>query len=106
VEAAARGASAPGGGRHPRLEAVVAPTEATPGAERPSFGMRDIDALLGGGLTLGPSTAVAGSPGAGKALLGLHFVAERLRREAGLPLAESVRAPTRARDSEAARQPG
>jgi circadian clock protein KaiC len=56
---------------HPRLESL----------QRAGFGIQDIDALLGGGLTVGSTTMVAGSPGAGKTLLGIHFVAEGLRSE-------------------------
>ena len=37
--------------------------------------------MLGGGLTAGTTTLAAGSPGVGKTLLGLHFVATGARRE-------------------------
>ena len=66
---------------HPRLESVVSPSVPTPPPGRAAFGIRDIDALLGGGLTVGSTTVIAGSPGAGKTLLGLHFVAEGVRRD-------------------------
>ena len=66
---------------YPRLESVVPASRPTPSEGRATFGIRDVDRLLGGGLTVGSTTVVAGSPGAGKTLLGLHFVAEGVRRE-------------------------
>jgi circadian clock protein KaiC len=66
---------------HPRLESLVAAAPTTATRERAGFGVRDIDALLHGGLTAGSTTIVAGSPGAGKTLLGIHFVMEAARRE-------------------------
>lgn len=66
---------------HPRLESLVAGGPPSPSSGRASLGIRDIDALLGGGLTVGSTTVVAGSPGAGKTLLGIHFLAEGVRRE-------------------------
>jgi circadian clock protein KaiC len=65
---------------HPRLESRVSPVPTATTTERAAFGIRDIDALVGGGLIVGSTTVVAGSPGAGKTLLGLHFVAEGLQR--------------------------
>jgi circadian clock protein KaiC len=41
--------------------------------ERASFGIAELDELLGGGLTRGTSTLVVGSLGTGKTLLSLHF---------------------------------
>ena len=64
---------------HPRLESVAPAAEAAPVAGRAAFGVREIDALLGGGLPAGSSTVVAGSPGVGKTVLGLHFAAEGAR---------------------------
>jgi circadian clock protein KaiC len=66
---------------HPRLESLVpaSPPASDPG--RTGFGIRDIDRLLGGGLTRGSTTVVAGSPGAGKTLLTIHFAMEGLRHE-------------------------
>jgi circadian clock protein KaiC len=94
----ARGA-APLGGDHfytieasgislfPRFESIVAATEPAWDAERAGFGIVEVDALLGGGLTAGTATLVAGSPGVGKTLLGLHFLADGARRgEPGLLL--------------------
>ena len=66
---------------HPRLESLVSADQPSPTAGRTGFGIRDVDALFGGGLTVGSTTVVAGSPGAGKTLLGIHFVAEGVRRD-------------------------
>jgi len=59
---------------YPRLESIVTPSEPAWDPKRVAFGLQDIDALLGGGLTVGTTTLVAGGPGVGKTLLGLHFV--------------------------------
>jgi len=63
----------------PRFESVVRPMDARWVEERAPFGVAAFDALLNGGLNVGTVTLVAGSPGAGKTLLGLHFVAEGAR---------------------------
>jgi circadian clock protein KaiC len=71
----------------PRLEAVHADIEPTwhESDERLLFGVRGLDAMTVGGLPVGSVTLVLGTPGAGKTLLGLHFLAEGARRgEAGL----------------------
>ena len=67
----------------PRLEAVLAglvPAWQDPG-ERLAFGVAGLDAMLSGGLPAGASTVVFGTPGAGKTMLGLHFLAEGARRD-------------------------
>ncbi len=66
----------------PRLETRVirstfegwpaAPSLVTP-QDRASFGLKELDGLLGGGLTQQTSTLLAGSLGTGKTLLGLQF---------------------------------
>ncbi len=71
----------------PRLEAALA--ELTPRwqelAEPVAFGVPGLDAMLVGGLALGTSTLLLGTPGSGKTLLGLQFLAEGARRgEPGL----------------------
>ena len=70
---------------YPRLESVV-PADAgqwTPA--RAAFGVAQIDSLIGGGLNVGTSTLAAGTPGLGKTLLGIHFLAEGARQgERGL----------------------
>ncbi|MDP9358832.1 MAG: Circadian clock protein KaiC [Chloroflexota bacterium] len=65
----------------PRLEAALA--ELTPAWQEPTepvaFGVPDLDAMLVGGLALGTTTQILGTPGAGKTMLGLHFLAEGAR---------------------------
>jgi circadian clock protein KaiC len=71
----------------PRLEAALGaavPAPLEPG-ERLGTGVAGLDAMLGGGLPERSSTMVLGTPGAGKTLLGLHFLAEGAwRGEPGL----------------------
>jgi circadian clock protein KaiC len=64
---------------YPRFESVVSAAEPGWNPERAAFGIADLDALVGGGLTLGTTTLVAGSPGVGKTTLSLHFIAESAR---------------------------
>jgi circadian clock protein KaiC len=71
----------------PRLEAALGGTVPAPleRGERLATGVPGLDAMLGGGLQERSSTMVLGTPGAGKTLLGLHFLAEGARRgEPGL----------------------
>jgi circadian clock protein KaiC len=71
----------------PRLEAAHARTEPAwhEPDERLTLGVPGLDAMTGGGLPAGSATVVLGTPGAGKTLLGLHFLAEGARRgESGL----------------------
>jgi circadian clock protein KaiC len=71
----------------PRLEAASTDLEPTwPDAvERLPFGVAGFDAMTAGGMAVGSSALVFGTPGAGKTLLGLHFIAEGARRgEPGL----------------------
>ena len=70
---------------YPRLESVVPASEPPWTGARAGFGIPEIDRRLGGGLNVGTSTLTAGTPGVGKTLLGLHFLAEGARRgEPGL----------------------
>jgi circadian clock protein KaiC len=70
---------------YPRLESVVPVESPEWTSARASFGIPDIDALLGGGLNVGTATLAAGTPGLGKTILGLHFLAEGARHgEPGL----------------------
>jgi circadian clock protein KaiC len=66
---------------YPRIEALM--TTATPVAQesrvRVSIGLPALDRMFGGGITSASSTAIAGAPGTGKTLLGLHFLAEGAR---------------------------
>jgi circadian clock protein KaiC len=63
----------------PRLESVVPNDTPAWTGERARFGIPQIDELLGGGLNDGTATLAAGTPGLGKTLLGLHFLAEGAR---------------------------
>jgi circadian clock protein KaiC len=66
----------------PRVEAALgdAPPPRPIGGERVAFGIPALDAMLAGGLLPGSGTALLGSPGVGKTILGLHFAAEGARR--------------------------
>ena len=50
------------------------------GRRRLSTGIRELDALMGGGIPEGDSLLVAGPSGAGKTVLGIQFIAEGLGR--------------------------
>ncbi|WP_426755766.1 RAD55 family ATPase [Myxococcus sp. Y35] len=72
---------------HPRIESLQRqqPLRVPSLEERLAFGIPALDAMLTGGLVRESSTLVAGSPGSGKTLLGLHFLEEGARRgEPGL----------------------
>lgn len=89
----------------PRLEAVHADVEPTwhEPKERLPIGVRGLDAMTAGGLPIGSTTLVLGTPGAGKTLLGLHFLAEGARRgEAGLIATFHETAPALASTAEGA----
>jgi len=67
----------------PRLEALV-PAETTGittarPASRLGFGVAELDQLLNQGMSAGTTSMIVGEPGAGKTLLGLHWLAEGLR---------------------------
>jgi circadian clock protein KaiC len=64
---------------HPRFESVVPVSSAAWEDARAGFGIPELDERMGGGLTVGTATLVAGSPGTGKTLLGLHLVVEGAR---------------------------
>jgi circadian clock protein KaiC len=61
----------------PRLEALVAGSalQTASAPTRLSTGVPGLDAMLDGGLLADSSTLLAGNPGAGKTLTGVHFVA-------------------------------
>ncbi|WP_434386122.1 RAD55 family ATPase [Melittangium boletus] len=72
---------------YPRWEAVYRRTpEVIPDSDRRvPFGVPSVDAMCHGGLVAYSSTLLLGSPGSGKTLLGLHFLAEGCARgEKGL----------------------
>ena len=63
----------------PRFESLAPSRKHWPD-ERAPFGIGEIDRMTGGGLPAASATLVAGPSGAGKTVLGLHFVAEGIRR--------------------------
>ena len=58
----------------PRLADVPARAVYGLGPERISSGVRALDAMLAGGLWPGSATMIAGPAGAGKTVMGLHFI--------------------------------
>lgn len=66
----------------PRLESY--PLQPTPPqrTERVPFGLPELDELLGGGLTTGTTTLLAGAPGVGKTTLGLFWSVANARPDA------------------------
>ncbi len=67
----------------PRLEAAHAglvPAWRDPDKRLP-IGVPGLDAMVAGGLPEGSTTLVVGTPGAGKTILGLHFLAEGAERD-------------------------
>lgn len=66
---------------YPRLEAMATRTNlAAPTSDKQvSFGIPAWDKLTGGGVMEGSTTNLLGSPGAGKTIMGLHFLHQSLR---------------------------
>ena len=66
---------------YPRLEALAARanTPAPASGKLVSFGIASWDQLTGGGVMEGSTTNLLGMPGAGKTIMGLHFLHEGLR---------------------------
>src|SRR6202011_3612544 len=64
----------------PRTFALVGESNHVKGRRRLSTGIRELDAMLGGGVPEGDSLLLAGPSGSGKSLLGTHFIAEGLRQ--------------------------
>lgn len=67
---------------YPALEARVAVDRPAPPValpDRATFGLPELDTLLGGGLTRGTHTMIVGRTGTGKTLLGLHFALAGVR---------------------------
>ena len=71
---------------YPRLEALAGRmrvSEET--SDRLSLGVEGLDAMYGGGLLPGSSTLILGTPGSGKTIVGLHFLAAGVdRNERGM----------------------
>jgi circadian clock protein KaiC len=64
----------------PRTFALSGHSDHIKGRRRLSTGIRELDAMLGGGVPDGDSVLLAGPSGSGKSLLGTHFIAEGLRQ--------------------------
>ncbi len=64
----------------PRTFALAGQSDYIKGRRRLSTGIRELDAMLGGGVPEGDSLLLAGPSGSGKSLLGTHFIAEGLRQ--------------------------
>jgi circadian clock protein KaiC len=64
----------------PRTFGLVGKVEKAKGQGRLTFGVPELDAMLGGGIPEGDSLLIAGPSGTGKTLLGTQFIAEGLRR--------------------------
>lgn len=66
----------------PRLEALVEENASldTPADGRKAFGIPGLDDMLHGGVFRGSTTMLFGTPGSGKTLVGLHFLAEGARK--------------------------
>ena len=66
---------------YPRVEAELVPEATLPiRTDRLAFGVPGFDRMLGGGVGGGSVTLALGSSGAGKSILGMHFLAEGARR--------------------------
>lgn len=66
---------------YPRFEALATSGEAPPAQQaRLSVGIPSWDARIGGGIISGSVTCLLGSPGVGKTIMGLHFIADGLKR--------------------------
>lgn len=66
---------------YPRIESLLAREcrAPSPGGGKQRFGIEGVDGLLRGGVPAGSCTAIVGPSGAGKTLLGLHFLAAGAR---------------------------
>jgi circadian clock protein KaiC len=66
---------------YPRFEALSSTSAAPPAHQsRLSVGIPSWDDRIGGGIISGSITCLLGSPGVGKTIMGLHFIAEGLRQ--------------------------
>ncbi len=64
----------------PRTFGLTQNAHHTKGRRRLSTGVKELDAIMGGGIPEGDSLLVAGPSGAGKTVLGIQFIAEGLRQ--------------------------
>ncbi len=67
---------------YPRLETLLESQRrlGPPGKQRHAFGVPGLDKMLQGGMPVGGTTILLGSPGAGKTLLGMKFLVEGARQ--------------------------
>lgn len=63
----------------PRTFGLTGPADKKKGMRRLTFGVPELDTMMGGGVPSGHSVLLAGPSGAGKSILGSHFIAEGLR---------------------------
>lgn len=63
----------------PRTFGLTGREERAKGQRRLSFGIPELDEMMGGGIPEGDSLLVAGSSGTGKSLLGTQFIVEGIR---------------------------
>jgi circadian clock protein KaiC len=66
----------------PRLESYPPVPARSQPTERAAFGLAELDQLLGGGLSVGTTTLLAGAPGVGKTTLGLCWALNDARPDA------------------------
>jgi len=67
---------------YPRFEALATSGEAPPAQRsRVSVGIPSWDDRIGGGVNCGSVTCLLGSPGVGKTIMGLHFIAQGLQND-------------------------
>ncbi len=64
----------------PRTFGLTGDAQFVKGQQVLSTGVKELDALMGGGIPEGDSLLVAGPSGAGKTVLGMQFIAEGLRQ--------------------------
>jgi len=81
-----------------RFETWSAAAEPGWNPDRAAFGVPGLDALIGGGLNVGTTTLMAGSPGIGKTLLGLHFITEGSRAQEPVLFVGFMESPAQLRE--------
>jgi circadian clock protein KaiC len=68
----------------PRIEARPVTPTSDISHERISTGIPDLDDVIGGGVIIGATTVLVGSPGSGKTTTGMHFLAGSSASQPGL----------------------
>ena len=77
----------------PRIEGHPLPAARPTTAERAPFHLPELDRLLSGGPNIGTTTLLAGAPGVGKTMLGLHWALAQAQPDAVTTLCIVCRAP-------------